>query len=170
MSSEDVKSAGTLGFVGSILALIPDLNIVGYILLLIAMNKLSKVYNNDNIWRNAIYALIVAIIGGILIAISLVSVFALFGMIFQGNFGILTGFIIVIIIIVYVLNIVSGYFWRNAYAELAKSSGINDFQNAAKWIWLGALLSIILVGVLLYIIGQIYAMRGLSKIKESITL
>ena len=62
-TSDEIKSAGTLGLVGTVLmlvGLIPQagiLSIIGLILVLIALNKLSKAYGNDAIWRNACMAL-----------------------------------------------------------------------------------------------------------------
>jgi Protein of unknown function (DUF996). len=56
-TSDEIKSAGTLGLVGVILMLVglipyaEVLSIVGLILVLIALNKLSKAYNNETIWR-----------------------------------------------------------------------------------------------------------------------
>ncbi|WP_054857720.1 DUF996 domain-containing protein [Vulcanisaeta sp. JCM 16159] len=166
--SEDLKTAGTLGLIGSILAIIPDVDIVGYILLLIALNKASKAYGNDAIWSNALKALIIAIVGGILgtlIAVLFVSIFAIFNAAFSGSATAATASIIGILAAAYALIVVSGYFWKNAYIELARSSNINDFQRAAKWIWLGALLTIILVGIILYIIGLAYSAAGFNKLR-----
>ncbi len=42
MSSSDVRTAGTLGLVGSVLLIIPYTELIGAILVLIALNKLSK--------------------------------------------------------------------------------------------------------------------------------
>jgi len=53
-TSDKIKSAGTLGLVGTVLmlvGLIPYagvLNVVGLVLVLIALNKLSKAYGNDD--------------------------------------------------------------------------------------------------------------------------
>lgn len=63
-----VKSAGgVLGFVGGgVLSLIPEINIIGYVLVLIAMRGLSRAYNNDVIWRNAVPAVAMSITGMII--------------------------------------------------------------------------------------------------------
>ncbi|WP_243666689.1 DUF996 domain-containing protein [Vulcanisaeta sp. JCM 16159] len=51
--------------------LIPYVSIVGDILVLIALNKLSRAYGNNAIWNNALYALITAIVGGLILALIL---------------------------------------------------------------------------------------------------
>ena len=48
---------------------------------------------------------------------------------------------------------------------MARSSSVEDFNKAAKWYWYGALLLIILVGAILIIVGNIYALLGYSKLR-----
>jgi len=68
-------------------------------------------------------------------------------------------------IIAYVFVILEYRFFRDAYRELARSSGVNDFDNAAKWYWYGALLFIILVGGILILVGDVYALLGYNKLR-----
>ena len=176
-TNNDIKSAGTLGLVGIVLMLVglipytEALSIVGLVLVLIALNKLSKAYGNDAIWRNALYGFIMGIVGVV------VLVFAVFAYLIPilslhappmiaYNFG--TSFLvffIVLFIIAYVFAILEYRFFRDAYRELARSSGINDFNDAAKWYWYGALLFIILVGAILIIVGHVYALLGYNKLR-----
>jgi uncharacterized membrane protein len=82
------------------------------------------------------------------------------------NFG--TGFLvffIVLFIIAYVFSILEFRFFRNAYRELAGSSGVEDFNKAARWYWIGALSLIVLVGAILILIGHIYALLGYNKLR-----
>jgi len=179
-SGSDVRTAGTLGLVGIILmlvGLIPYagvLSIVGLVLVLIALNKLSKAYGNDAIWRNALYGFITGIIGAVVLVIAL---FAYFIPILTMNapppygfspYGFGPGFLvffIVLWIIVYVFVLLEYMFFRNAYRELAGSSGVEDFNNAARWYWIGALTLIVLVGAILILIGHIYALLGYNKLR-----
>jgi len=175
--SNEVRSAGTLGLVGVILmlvGLIPYagvLSIVGLILVLIALNRLSRAYGNDAIWRNALYGFIMGIVG---VVVLVVAVFAYLMPILllhappmiPYNFG--TGFLvffIVLFIIAYVFSILEFRFFRNAYRELAGSSGVEDFNKAARWYWIGALTLIVLVGAILILVGHIYALLGYNKLR-----
>ncbi len=175
-TSDEIKSAGTLGLVGVILMLVglipyaEVLSIVGLILVLIALNKLSKAYNNETIWRNALYGFIMGIIGAVVLVI---AIFAYIGIpiytmhaLSPYDFGLsFLVFFIVLLIIAYVFVILEYRFFRDAYRELARSSGINDFNDAAKWYWYGALLFIILVGAILILIGHVYALLGYNKLR-----
>jgi uncharacterized membrane protein len=173
----DVRSAGTLGFVGVILmlvGLIPYagvLSIVGLILVLIALNRLSRAYGNDAIWRNALYGFITGIVE---VAVLVVAVFAYLAPMLllhappmiAYNFGAsFLVFFIVLFIIAYVFAVLEYRFFRNAYRELAGSSGVEDFNKAARWYWIGALTLIVLVGAVLILIGHIYALLGYNKLR-----
>ncbi len=162
---EDIRSAGTLGFVGSILMLIPYVSIIGDILVLIALNRLSRAYGNNAIWSNALYALITAIVGGVVLALILAGT-AYLSLIYMGP-GALSraGMAIVFFIVFYIIILISGFFLRSAYNELSRSSGVSDFGSAARWYWLGAILTIIIVGIILYIVADIYAILGYSKLR-----
>ncbi|MCG2880656.1 MAG: DUF996 domain-containing protein [Vulcanisaeta sp.] len=176
-TSDEIKSAGTLGLVGVILmlvGLIPQagvLSVVGLILVLIALNKLSKAYGNDAIWRNTLYGFITGIIGVVVLVAAvfayLMPMLALHALpMIPYGFGMkFLVFFIVLFIIAYVFVVLEYRFFRNAYRELARSSGINDFNDAAKWYWRGALLFIIIVGAILILIGHVYALLGYNKLR-----
>jgi len=177
--SNEVRSAGTLGFVGVLLmlvGLIPQagiLSIVGLILVLIALNKLSKAYGNDAIWRNALYGFVMGIVGAVVLVVAvfaylmpMLSLHALPMIASPYGFGTsLLVFFVVLFIIAYVFSILEFRFFRNAYRELAGSSGVEDFNKAARWYWIGALSLIVLVGAVLILIGHIYALLGYNKLR-----
>jgi len=176
-SGSDVRTAGTLGLVGVILmlvGLIPYagvLSIVGLILVLIALNRLSKAYGNDAIWRNALYGFVTGIIGVVVLVVAvfayLAPLLALHALpMVPYNFG--TSFLVffvVLFVIAYVFAILEYRFFRNAYRELAGSSGVEDFNKAARWYWIGALTLIVLVGAILVLVGHIYALLGYNKLR-----
>ena len=176
-TNNDIKSAGTLGLVGIVLMLVglipytEVLSIVGLVLVLIALNKLSKAYNNEAIWRNALYGFVMGIVG---VVVLVIAVFAYFipiltmHALFPSPYGLgssLLVLIVVLVIVAYVFSILEYRFFRDAYRELARSSGVNDFDNAAKWYWYGALLLIILVGAILILVGHVYALLGYNKLR-----
>ena len=134
-------------------------NVIGALLILLALRRLSKAYNNDAIWRNALYAIVTNIIGLILIltiAISLASSFTIPSS--ASKVG--------VFLISYVFILVSGWFMKNAYSELSKSSGVEYFSKVAKWYWISAILTIIAVGLILLIIAQIYMILGFRRLKN----
>ncbi len=86
-SQEDIRSAGTIGFIGGILALIPYIDFVGLIMVLIALYKLSHDYGNEGIWRNAIYAVVFSIIGVAIATFTLVGSLSLLSSISYSTIG-----------------------------------------------------------------------------------
>jgi uncharacterized membrane protein len=60
-----LSQARTLGRVGSILVFIPFVSIVGYILILIAINDLSKSLQDRSIFKNTLIAVALEIVGWI---------------------------------------------------------------------------------------------------------
>jgi Predicted membrane protein len=174
-TSDEIKSAGTLGLVGVILMLVglipyaEVLSIVGLVLVLIALNKLSKAYGNDAIWRNALYGFVMGMVGAVVLVIAVfVYIIPIFTMNALSPYGFGLSFLVffvVLWIIAYVFVILEYRFFRDAYRELARSSGINDFNDAAKWYWYGALLFIIIVGAILILVGHVYALLGYNKLR-----
>lgn len=184
---EKVRSAGELAFIGVIIQLAGLLlgglaTLAGYIVELIAIKRLSEAFNNPAIWRNALNAVITAIVGTV---VFIASIFAfLFGLplllipknpylyssLYIGNpylYPLLyIGIVAAIFVVVYVFVLLLGRYYRNLYNELANSSGISEFRDAAKWTWLGALLFIVIVGAILVLVGRIFALLGYNRLKE----
>ena len=109
-----------------------------------------------------------AIIGGLLLIPVIVGVGYIGSLIHMGpslssTFGVL-GPIIALTIALYVIIVISGFFMRRTYDELGALSGIANFNKAAKWYWLGALLVIAIGGVLL-IVADIYAILGYNELR-----
>jgi len=167
---EKVRSAGELAFIGVIIQLAGLLlgglaTLVGFIVELIAIKRLSEAFNNPAIWRNALNAVIAAIVGTVvLIAITFTFLFEFRPMNPHLNPSLSIG-IAAIFVVVYVFVILSGRYYRNLYNELANSSGMSEFRDAAKWTWLGVLLLIVIVGGILVLVGRIFALLGYNRLK-----
>jgi Predicted membrane protein len=184
---ERVRSAGELAFIGVIIQLAGLLlgglaTLAGYIVELIAIKRLSEAFNNPAIWRNALNAVIIAIVGTVVL---IASTFAfLFGLplllkpmnsylytsLYIGNPSLypllFIGIVAAIFVVVYVFVLLLGRYYRNLYNELANSSGVSEFRDAAKWTWLGALLFVVIVGAILVLVGRIFALLGYNRLKE----
>ena len=173
---EQVRSAGELAFIGVIIQLAGLLlgglvTLAGYIVELIAIKRLSEAFNNPAIWRNALNAVILAIVGTVvLIASFFAFLFGLPLLLIPMNpslYPLLSiGIVAAILVVAYVFIFLSGGYYRNFYNELADSSGISEFRDAAKWTWLGAVLFIVIVGAVLLLVGRIFALLGYNRLKE----
>lgn len=68
-----LSQAKTLGQVGSILAFIPVLNIIGYILILVSIRDVAKSVQDRSVFTNMMIAVVLQIAG---VAVGLFIVFA----------------------------------------------------------------------------------------------
>jgi len=155
--------AKTLGGVGSILLLIPVVSIVGYILVLVAGKYVSDELGDESIFNNMLYAVITGIIGAavgafILITGALVSAFTL-GI--SAIFGILSG-----VAVIWVCFIISSIFIRRAYDTMATKLGVGSFRTAGTLYLIGALLTIVIVGVVVLLVAYIVQIVAFFSINE----
>ena len=163
MSLESNKS---LGGVGAIFLAIPFLNLIGIILLLLAMKGMSEHYKEDNIFKNALYGFLFGIIGVIaLIAVVFMFIFGYASTtIFVSAF---TGFglFVVAYLVQYVFSLISAIFYKKSLNTLSEKSGEQMFNTAGLVLLLGAAIPV--VGELLELIAWILAAVGFFNIKSS---
>ncbi|MGC9182480.1 DUF996 domain-containing protein [Caldisphaera sp.] len=173
-----INSASNLGLVGSIVIILGlilnflssfvgiALSLIGYILILVSLYELSQAYKNNLIFDNAIKGLIAAIVGSILLAIIAVTFIVA---IFTSGFSPTTlslglPLVIIILILAYAILIIYGYYIKESYFQLSKSSGIKRFESVGKLYWYGTLLAIIVIGIIVIIIGDIYAILAFHEL------
>ncbi len=168
-----LESGKNLAGIGSIFLIIPVpfLSIVGIIMVLIGMKNLSQAYNDESIWKNTLYAVIFGVIGIVASGLTLVSLF--FGGIFSAaTFGVtdasgLAGFfvgLIVFLFIAFVFYILEAIFIRRAFDSLANRSGVGLFRTGGMLLLIGAILTIVLVGLFLIFIAWILILVAFFQI------
>ena len=156
------------------------LSLVGIILLLIGLKGLADHYNEEGIFKNALYSIITAVVGCVvgigIIAATAVAALADIGIEWAniedwGNIGTdvgtvftdfdfsaiatLLGAILVGVLILFVVMIVAMYFLRKSMDQLSTKSGVGLFGTAGILMLIGAVIPI--VGYLLIWIGFILA-------------
>jgi len=183
------ETSKTLSGVGSLLIVIGAaagfaasysgiLTLIGIIMVLIGLNGLANYYKEEGIFKNALYSIIIAIVGCVvsigIIAASAVSALADLG-IDWANIGdwanvgtdvgtvftdfdfnaiaTLLGAILVGVIILFVVMIVAMYFLRKSMNQLSTKSGIGLFGTAGILVLIGAVIPVI--GLLVIWIGFI---------------
>jgi uncharacterized membrane protein len=165
-----IEQGKNLAGVGALLLVIgtfvPFLGIVGIILVLVGLKDLSEAFNDSSIFQNALYALVFGIIGiaaAAFIVMSLIFGVALFGAAI-GPSGSLTGGILgaiagifVALAVAFVFLILEAIYFRKAFDTLASKTHISTFSTAGTLLFIGAILTIILVGLLLILVAWILA-------------
>ena len=161
-----VESNKVLGGVGAILLAIPFLNLIGVILVLIAMKGLSDDYNDPEIFTNAFYGFIFGFVG----VIALIAVIMMF---IIGSVAISPvttpfdglGLVIVAFIVLYVFSLLAAIFYNKALNILAAKSGEGMFNTAGLILIIGAIIPVI--GEILKLVAWILAAVAFFSIRPS---
>jgi len=168
------KTLAVEGSILTILGLIPTwgwvLGIIGVILLIRAMKEFAIYYQDNEIYQNAltgvkyyIVALIALGIAGTGFAVGFVlnDFPARFGV---GNaVGLAVG--VAFLIVAFVFYVLAATHLRKTFNTLALKTGEHSFETAGTLLWVGAILTIIGVGVLLIFIAWIFAVIGFFTMK-----
>ena len=159
-----LSDAKTIGGIGAILLLIPGVNIVGYILILIATKYVSDELGDKSIFDNMLYAVIAGIIGGVAAAFIIFTgaVFGVFTMTASAIGGAIAG-----LAVAWIALIVSSLFIRRAYDTMATKLNVGMFRTAGMLYFVGAILTIVLVGFVILLIAAILQIVAFFSIPES---
>ena len=157
--------AKTLGGVGSILLLIPVANIIGYILILIAAKYVSDELGDRSVFDNMLYAVITGIIGAAAAAFIIITgeAFSAFTFSASAIAGVVVG-----LAIAWIALIVSSIFIRRAYDVMAARMNVSTFRTAGTLYFVGAILTIILVGFIILFVAAIVQIIAFFAIPDSV--
>lgn len=154
------ESDRSLAGVGALLIgigmVFPPLGFVGIILLLVGVNGLANFYGDRAIFSHALWGLLFLIIG-FAAAIVLVFVGLLGGAFFiiaTAGFG-AVGLVIGALIVGFVFFLLSAVYYRKSFDILRDRSGEGLFGTAGTLLFIGAILTIILIGLFLMLIAWI---------------
>jgi len=173
-----VESNKTLGGIGALLVaigcVVPIVSIVGIILVLIALKGLAEYYNESSIYQNALYGLIFYIVAVIAAAVILIGAF------FGGMMGMAAGpditdplafigGIILALIVAFIFYLLGAIYFKRSFDSISEKSGEKMFGTAGLLMLLGAVLTIIVIGLILLLIAWILAAVGFFSIKTPTT-
>jgi len=188
-----LESSKTLGGVGALLVVIGFLgplvgvpytgllSLIGAILTLIALKGMADNYNEMSIFNNALYGIIIVIIGVVVaVAIAVIAVFsAISGLDWTDVTAVqayfmnidhitaLIGPIIGALVVLFIFMVAAAVFFRKSLTTLAMKSGEKIFDTAGLLWLIGAVLTIIAVGVILIWIAWILIAVGFFSIKTT---
>jgi uncharacterized membrane protein len=161
------------------------LGIVGLILVLVALKGMADNYNETGIFKNALYFFIAAIIGVVAFIGTIVASLIYFltnlpdwaqtyinkqdwqGLAnalsqhasdlssFSGSLWTLIGAVILALVILFVMFVIAMFFFRRSLGLLATRTKVGLFGTAGLLMLIGAVLTIIFIGLLLIWIGWI---------------
>ncbi|GEM_PF-200515 len=166
-----LSNAKILGGVGAILALIPGISVVGWILILISQKEISDATQDKAIFQNALIGVITAVISAIALVVFLVSgpfigfLDASAGL--PSSFG--PGGLAGALAIFGVFDgsaIISGIFLKRSYDRTAQGLKVGAFATTGLLYLVGALTAIIVAGFLIFFIAFIYQIIAYFSIQD----
>jgi len=163
-----LTSAKTLGGIGGILVFIPGVSLVGWILILVALNEISDVVRDRSIFDDALIAAITAIIGAVGFLVFLLSgsfsTLISFGAFTFGAGGVLAA--VATLVFFWVFSIVSAIYLKRAYEKTAQRLNIHHFATAGMLYLIGAVTVIIGVGFIILFIALIFQVIAYFSIQD----
>jgi len=199
----DLGTSKNLGAVGALLVFITPLasmvpyggilGLIGLILLLIGLKGLADYYQTGGIFNNALYAVIVAIVGVVAaVGTAVVAFFTILAALgidlanlanlnpttlsseliaqlmnfASGTFITLITAVVVILVILLVFAILAAFFFRKSLSLLSSKAGVGLFGTAGLLMLVGAVLIIIVgIGLILIWIAFLLAAIAFFQIK-----
>ncbi len=176
----------TLGGVGSILTLLgivpyagTALVIVGWVLVLLAIRNISAAVRDRSIFNNAMIAAILAIIGaavgGVVVGLNVFRLVNLSNIASATNTSISTSNMVGVIMgilaglaIVWVLAVISSFFLWRSYKSIGARLNVGLFNTGGVIYFIGAILSIVLVGLVVAFVAQILLVVACFSLPEAV--
>ncbi|MEM3578028.1 MAG: DUF996 domain-containing protein [Candidatus Bathyarchaeia archaeon] len=183
MSIENGRILGGVGALLMFIGIFPYINylgiieLVGLVLVMVALYNLASYYHEGSIFNNALYGLIIGIVGGVIaMALAIITVLtSLTDFLYtifpdwNGDWTALSGLtpdmskfsleaitpflvgVFVVFVTFWVFSIISAFFVRRSLGTLSVKSGVGLFSTAGLLLLIGAVL-IILFGIGLILI------------------
>ena len=182
MMNESFEHSKTLAGVGAILLLLGFvpyagwvLAIVGVVLLVIGMKELAKYYQDQNVYQNTLTGVkfyVVAVVAAaaaivaVMIGIASATDFTFKNFVPTVGFGVGVAALLAGLVVAFVFYVLAASHLKRALDSLAQKSGESSFATAGTLLWIGSILTIVLVGLVLILVAWIFATLGFFSMKS----
>ncbi|MCW4029998.1 MAG: DUF996 domain-containing protein [Candidatus Bathyarchaeota archaeon] len=174
-SFEYCKTLAMEGSILLILGVVPYvgwvLGIVGIFLLVRAMREFASYYQDNSIYHNAvggikyyIVALIALGVSGAGFIVGLVVTDIVSPLSVGNVVGVTVG--AVFLVVAFIFYILAAARLRKTFNALAQKTGEHSFATAGMLLWIGSILTIIVIGLLLIFIAWVFAIVGFFSMKS----
>jgi len=153
---EQVKNIGGIGSILLLAGVVPTIGQVlvfaGFIMLIIAVYKLSEITGQKEIFHNYLIGIILNS------ALLLVLIFGI-GAAVLFSFSLQTGLaglgmgIILAILLLWIISIVSAYFVKKSFEKISQATGVATFRTVGKLYFIGSILHVILIGWIISLVA-----------------
>jgi uncharacterized membrane protein len=166
-----IESNKTMAMLGSILLVIGTfvpyggavVDIIGIILLMIAIKGFSTYYQDPAMYQNALTGIIYYIIAAVAAAVAIGSLALGFASIFLIGIGIVV--FIGALVVAFIFYVLAASRLRRTFYDLAQKTGEQSLHTAGTLLWWGAILTIVVVGLVIIFIAWIFAAIGFFSMK-----
>lgn len=191
--ARSLAQAKSLGLAGATLLLVSWIPagglifvVVGGILLIMAVRRIANATGDNSIYRNMLYSIVSAIAASVVLTLSIFAgMFALFAAAdpltgfedfssitsleeFSSLFAPALAIIIVGLVLVWVFFIVSAIFLRRSLESIGSKLGVGTFHTVSLLFLIGALLTIIVIGLPLIFISEIFLVIAFASIPDQL--
>jgi uncharacterized membrane protein len=151
------------------------LAIVGVVLLVIGMKELSKYYQDQNVYQNTLTGVkfyVVAVVAAaaaivaVMIGVASATDFTFKNFVPTVGFGVGVAALLAGLVVAFVFYILAASHLKRALDSLAQKSGESSFATAGTLLWIGSILTIVLVGLVLIFVAWIFATLGFFSMKS----
>lgn len=138
---------------------------VSFILILIGLISLSGHYKRPSIMKNALFAAVIGLLGGV------ATIIATAASILSAPWREPSPLSLILAVVpplatMWLFMITAAFFWRRAYTELAEASGVERFRTAANLIWIGAFLAVVVVGTFIAWVAYLLIALAAQQLPE----
>ncbi|MCW4001300.1 MAG: DUF996 domain-containing protein [Candidatus Bathyarchaeota archaeon] len=177
---ENSKTMAAVATVLLLLSIVPYvgwvIGIVGIILLMKSMKEFSSYYRDPSIYQNAWTGIKYYIVALVAIAVAGVAAFmaiaAATAFTFEGFVALTAGFSaaaiigVASLIVAFVFYVLAATHLKNTLNTLAEKTGETSLATAGTLLWIGAILTIVGVGLILIFVSWIFATVGFFSMKN----
>jgi Predicted membrane protein len=157
-----------------IIIVVGALSLVGYILFLVAMHRLSQYYNERQIFSNLIRALIIQIVAAVVLTVVVVALVTISSSSIAATptttpAAVLSIFAVYAVAALVVLgtSIYCAVLYKHSFDKLAEKSGVDNFRTVGLLYLIGTILSIIFIGGIIVWVAWIFAAMGYNKLQPA---
>ncbi|KUH33636.1 hypothetical protein APY94_05430 [Thermococcus celericrescens] len=166
-----VLAGGFLGIIPYIGTFMGAISLVGQVLILLALKGIGDKLGDDRPFRYYLYSVIAGIAGLILAAVLvIIGALSIPSFVENGDSVSLVGISLLGtgLLVLLAAAIVGIYFTIRAWRATYELTGVEEFDKTATWLMWGAILAIVVIGLVLLLVAAVYQILAFANLPEEL--
>lgn len=166
-----VLAGGFLGIIPYIGTFMGAVSLVGQVLILLALKGIGDKLGDDRPFRYYLYSVIAGIAGLILAAVLvIIGALSVPAFVEEGDSVSLAGIGLLGtgLLVLLAAAIIGIYFTIKAWRTTYELTGVEEFDKTATWLMWGAILAIVLIGLVLLLVAAVYQILAFANLPEEL--